>query len=101
MAYILFQVTNYAYCKFHPNSRYGDTCTILFFFFSRLALFKTSLQQLFRDERANSLPLDRVTSYLNEQYSHAPFESGEINAALERMTRDNHVMMADDIVFLI
>ncbi|KOB68119.1 DNA replication licensing factor MCM3, partial [Operophtera brumata] len=67
----------------------------------RLALFKKSLQQLFRDERASTLPLARVTSYLNEQYSHAPFETGEVHAALETMTLDNQVMLADDIVFLI
>ncbi|CAK1543804.1 unnamed protein product [Leptosia nina] len=67
----------------------------------RLTQFKSALQQLFRDERANSLPLDRITQYVNEKYSHATFDSGEITAALHRMTQDNQVMMADDIVFLI
>ncbi|XP_038219996.1 DNA replication licensing factor Mcm3 [Zerene cesonia] len=68
---------------------------------NRLTEFKSALQQLFREERANSLTLDRITSYVNEKYSHATFGSGEITAALERMTQDNQVMMADDIVFLI
>ncbi|RVE44312.1 hypothetical protein evm_011036 [Chilo suppressalis] len=67
----------------------------------RLALFKSALQQLFREERANSLPLDRVRAYVNEKYSHATFDDQELNSALARMTKDNHVMMADDIVFLI
>ncbi|KAL0881368.1 hypothetical protein ABMA27_001245 [Loxostege sticticalis] len=68
---------------------------------NRLTQFKTALQQLFRDERANSLPLDRITAHVNEQYSHETFSSGEIHAALDKMTQDNQVMMADDIVFLI
>ncbi|CAH0723987.1 unnamed protein product, partial [Brenthis ino] len=68
---------------------------------NRLTQFKSALQQFFREERANSLPLDRITAYVNEKYSHETFDSGEIQAALDRMTQDNHVMMADDIVFLI
>ncbi|CAH2040167.1 unnamed protein product, partial [Iphiclides podalirius] len=68
---------------------------------SRLTQFKSALQQLFREERANSLPLERITSYVNEKCSQQTFDSGEVQAALERMTQDNQVMMADDIVFLI
>ncbi|KAG6462321.1 hypothetical protein O3G_MSEX013183 [Manduca sexta] len=68
---------------------------------NRLTQFKSALHELFKSERANSLPLDRVTNFLNEKYSHEPFEAGEIQAALDTMTKDNQVMMADDIVFLI
>ncbi|XP_068622729.1 DNA replication licensing factor Mcm3 [Battus philenor] len=68
---------------------------------NRLSQFKSALQQLFREERTNSLALERITGYVNEKYSHQIFESGEVQAALERMTQDNQVMMADDIVFLI
>ncbi|PZC74031.1 hypothetical protein B5X24_HaOG208400 [Helicoverpa armigera] len=68
---------------------------------NRLTQFKSALQQLFREERANSLPLSRVTSYVNDKYSHETFSDGEVNAALQQMTHDNQVMMADDIVFLI
>ncbi|XP_063827682.1 DNA replication licensing factor Mcm3 [Ostrinia nubilalis] len=68
---------------------------------NRLSQFKTALQQLFRDERANSLPLDRITAHVNEAYAHETFSEGEIHAALDKMTQDNQVMMADDIVFLI
>ncbi|XP_041968023.1 DNA replication licensing factor Mcm3 [Aricia agestis] len=67
----------------------------------RLSQFKSALQQLYRDERANNLPLDRVTSHINQLYSHEPFDAGEIHAALNRMTQDNQVMMADDIIFLV
>ncbi|XP_049870494.1 DNA replication licensing factor Mcm3 [Pectinophora gossypiella] len=67
----------------------------------RLGQFKQSLQQLFRSERANSLPLARITAHINEQYAHEPFSAGEVQAALQRMTHDNQVMQADDIIFLI
>ncbi|KPJ04543.1 DNA replication licensing factor MCM3 [Papilio xuthus] len=67
----------------------------------RLTQFKSALQQLFREQRANSLPLDKVTSYVNNKYSHQTFSSDEVQAALHRMTQDNQLMMADDIVFLI
>ncbi|XP_075975961.1 minichromosome maintenance 3 [Anticarsia gemmatalis] len=68
---------------------------------ARLTQFKSALQQLFREERANSLPLSRVSAYVNEKYSHETFDAGEVQAALDKMTQDNQVMMADDIVFLI
>ncbi|KAH9628094.1 hypothetical protein HF086_018310 [Spodoptera exigua] len=68
---------------------------------NRLTQFKSALHQLFKEERANSLPLSRVTSFVNEKYSHETFDDGEIMAALDKMTQDNQVMMADDIVFLI
>ncbi|CAH0582874.1 unnamed protein product [Chrysodeixis includens] len=68
---------------------------------NRLTQFKSALQQLFREERANSLPLSRVTSYVNDKFSHESFDDAEIQAALHKMTQDNQVMMADDIVFLI
>jgi hypothetical protein len=66
-----------------------------------LSQFKSVLQQLFREERVNSLPLERVTAYVNDKYGHQPFSRDEVAAALQRMTHDNHVMMADDIIFLI
>ncbi|CAB3235245.1 unnamed protein product [Arctia plantaginis] len=67
----------------------------------RLGEFKSALQELFRSERANSLPLAQITAHVNERYSHQTFDPAEIQAALHRMTSDNQVMMADDIVFLI
>ncbi|XP_022825885.1 DNA replication licensing factor Mcm3 [Spodoptera litura] len=68
---------------------------------NRLSQFKSALHQLFKEERANSLPLSRVTSFVNDKYSHETFDDAEILAALDKMTQDNQVMMADDIVFLI
>lgn len=67
----------------------------------RLTNFKLALQQFFREERANSLPLARIKTYVNEKYSHQEFQDGEIEAALDDMTRENQIMVADDIIFLI
>lgn len=67
----------------------------------RLALFKTAVQQLFRSERANSLPLARITAHLSETYAHAPFTTDEVRSAIETMTSDNQLMCADDMIFLI
>ncbi|XP_034828694.1 DNA replication licensing factor Mcm3 [Maniola hyperantus] len=68
---------------------------------ARLAQFKDTLQQMFRSERVSNLPLDRITAQLNDKFCHEPFDGDEIHAALQRMTNDNQVMMADDMVFLI
>lgn len=67
----------------------------------RFNAFKKTLTQLFREARAQSLPMTRFRDYLTEQHSGRPFNSGEIKAAFEKMTDANQVMVADDIIFLI
>lgn len=67
---------------------------------SRLSLFKSGLQRTFRESRTQSLTLTRIRESVNSDNA-SPFTQGEINAAIERMTEDNQVMMADGIVFLI
>ncbi|KAH8409032.1 hypothetical protein KR009_005613 [Drosophila setifemur] len=67
---------------------------------ARLGAFKNGLQRLFRDAREQSLPLARITKAINEGNAE-PFSGGEIQAAMHRMTEDNQIMVADDIVFLI
>ncbi|XP_030375934.1 DNA replication licensing factor Mcm3 [Scaptodrosophila lebanonensis] len=66
----------------------------------RLGVFKNGLQRLFREAREQSLPLARITVAINEKTTE-PFSSGEIQAAVHRMTEDNQIMVADEIVFLI
>lgn len=66
----------------------------------RLTLFKQKLNQIFRDAREQSLSLERLTDAIN-QNSEEPFAQGEINAAVERMSDANQIMVADGIVFLI
>jgi hypothetical protein len=65
-----------------------------------LTQFKTSLQRAFRDNRAQSLSLVRVRDSVNTD-NVEPFTQGEIHAAIDQMTEENQVMMADGIVFLI
>jgi DNA replication licensing factor MCM3 len=67
---------------------------------NRLTQFKTSLQRAFRDNRAQSLSLVRVRDSVNTD-NVEPFTQGEIHAAIDQMTEENQVMMADGIVFLI
>ncbi|XP_060662109.1 DNA replication licensing factor Mcm3 [Drosophila nasuta] len=67
---------------------------------SRLGLFKNGLQRLFREAREQSLPVSRISKAINENNAE-PFTAGEIDAAMHRMTEDNQIMVADDIVFLI
>lgn len=67
----------------------------------RLNIFKNGLQKLFRESRESSLPVGRIVDYINVNSGSEAFTQGEINSALERMTNDNQIMVADDIVFLI
>ncbi|XP_067616336.1 DNA replication licensing factor Mcm3 [Eurosta solidaginis] len=66
----------------------------------RLSFFKTNLQRLFREAREQSLSLERITSSLNEN-NFDVFSPSEIEAAMQQMTEDNQIMVADGIVFLI
>lgn len=67
----------------------------------RLNVFKNGLQKIFREARDSSLPVGRIVTYINQNSGDVAFSQGEIASALERMTNDNQIMVADDIVFLI
>ena len=67
----------------------------------RFNVFKKSLTQLFRESRAQSIPMARFRDYLTEQHKANPFRNHEMTAAFERMTDANQIMVADDIIFLI
>lgn len=67
----------------------------------RLNIFKNGLQKVFRESRDSSLPVERIVNYVNQNSGDVAFSQGEIKSALERMTNDNQIMVADDIVFLI
>ncbi|XP_050507610.1 DNA replication licensing factor Mcm3 [Diabrotica virgifera virgifera] len=66
----------------------------------RLTTFKSSLQKAFRESRTQSLSLRRVREFINSD-NPTPYTQNEISAAIERMTDDNQVMLADGFVFLI
>lgn len=67
----------------------------------RLKIFKNGLQILFRESRESSLPVERIVNYVNQKSGDVAFTQGEIKSAFERMTNDNQIMVADEIVFLI
>ena len=67
----------------------------------RLSVFKNGLQKIFRESRESSFPVERIVKYINENSGDVSFSQGEIASALERMTNDNQIMVADEIVFLI
>ncbi|KAF7268434.1 hypothetical protein GWI33_018443 [Rhynchophorus ferrugineus] len=66
----------------------------------RLSSFKTSLSKAFQENRTQALNLAKVREFVNQDNSN-PYTQGEISAAIDRMSDDNQVMLADGIVFLI
>lgn len=67
----------------------------------RLNVFKNGVQRIFRESHDSSLPVNRVVDYINQNSGDVAFSKDEISAALEKMTNDNQIMVADDIIFLI
>ena len=65
----------------------------------RLKVFRTLLHKLFQQQRAQSLTLARVREYINSEQSQE-FTTGEITAAINKMSDANQIMAADDNVFL-
>ncbi|XP_078051147.1 minichromosome maintenance 3 [Augochlora pura] len=65
----------------------------------RLKVFRTLLHKLFQQQRAQSLTLSRVREYINSEQSEE-FTSGEITAAINKMSDANQIMAADDNIFL-
>lgn len=68
---------------------------------ARLTIFKSGLQKIFRESRDSSIPVERIVNYINQNSGDLAFSQGEVEAALDRMTNDNQIMVADEIVFLI
>lgn len=67
----------------------------------RLKIFKTSLFEVFKTERSQSVVLDKIREFVNKQHSDAPFAENELMAAINKMMDDNQIMLADNVVFLI
>jgi hypothetical protein len=67
----------------------------------RFKSFKASLVKVFREERAQSLTLERVVEFANAEQSDEPFSQNEVSAAITQMTDANQIMVADGMVFLI
>lgn len=67
----------------------------------RFQIFRSSLQALFSAEHVQTLPLQRIVEKLNKDYPDSQFGQSEVDAAVERMTDDNHIMLSDGQIFLV
>ncbi|XP_065652017.1 DNA replication licensing factor MCM3 isoform X2 [Hydra vulgaris] len=68
---------------------------------ARFQTFRSSLQSLFSSEHAQTLPLLKVVEKLARDYPDSKYSKSEIDAAVERMTEDNHIMLSDGHIFLV
>lgn len=67
----------------------------------RLKIFKNGLQKAFREAREQSSSLASIITFIDQNSGDVAFTNTEITAAVEKMTDDNQIMLADDMVFLI
>jgi len=67
----------------------------------RLASFKATLTKLFKEERSQTVALGRLKEFLKTEHPSEPFTNDEIDAAVQKMTDANQIMVADDMLFLI
>lgn len=56
---------------------------------------------MFQGSHAQSATMSKLREYMSQQHSAEPFSADEMEAALQRMTDANQIMVADDMVFLI
>lgn len=68
---------------------------------ARFQIFRSSLQSSFSSAHVQTLPLDTIIDNVNKDYPDAKFTTAEVNAAVTRMTNDNHIMVSDGQVFLV
>lgn len=66
----------------------------------RLTVFKSSLNKLFQERRAQNILKIEVIDHLNTTLS-LNFTPDEINAAISTMTDANQIMAVEDFIFLI
>ena len=67
----------------------------------RFQTFRSTLQALFSSEHVQTLPLSTIIEKLAKDYPDSKYSKSEIDAAVERMTEDNHIMLSDGHIFLV
>lgn len=67
----------------------------------RLTSFKATLTKLFKEERSQTVALGRLKEFLKTEHPSEPFTNDEVDAAIQKMTDANQIMVADDMLFLI
>ncbi|KAE8605437.1 hypothetical protein XENTR_v10015138 [Xenopus tropicalis] len=66
----------------------------------RLKAFKSALLGAFKSAHAQSIAMEALMEAINKR-NDSPFSQAEVKAALELMEEANHIMVSDNIVFLI
>ncbi|XP_075057329.1 DNA replication licensing factor MCM3 [Mixophyes fleayi] len=66
----------------------------------RLKDFKAALLDAFKAAHAQSIAMPALMDAINKN-NETPFSQGEVNSALELMEEANHIMVSENIVFLI
>jgi len=67
----------------------------------RLTAFKSTLTKLFKEERSQTAALGRLKEFLKTEHPDEPFTNDEVDAAIQKMTDANQIMVADEMLFLI
>lgn len=67
----------------------------------RYKVFKSTLSNVFRKQRLQSLGFTRMLSMINEEHSTNTFTENEAYAAVYKMMDANFIMFSDGIIFLI
>jgi len=63
--------------------------------------FKSSLQGLFASEHAQTLLLQQIVDKVHKDHSDIRFSDAEVQAACDRMTDDNQIMVSEGLVYLV
>lgn len=83
-----------------PSSRKAESSEKSGLSGERLKDFKAALLDAFKSAHAQSIPMPAVMDSINKS-NESPFTAGEVKAALELMEEANHIMVSENIVFLI
>lgn len=83
-----------------PSSRRAESSEKSGLSGDRLKDFKAALLGAFKSAHAQSIPMPAVMDSINKN-NESPFSAGEVKAALELMEEANHIMVSENIVFLI
>ena len=73
----------------------------LVFLLIRLKVFRSSLYQLYKRERAQSVQLQQIKDFMEAELASHTFSDDEIMAAIDKMMDENQVMLSDNIVFMV
>ncbi|OUC41630.1 hypothetical protein D917_03221, partial [Trichinella nativa] len=67
----------------------------------RFSAFRRHLRQAFDNRRTELMSKDEAIASIQDEASNNRYSNGEIVAALERLSDENSIMMADGNIFLI